>query len=253
MIGSTTVVAPCPNIPPGWPCSWALRQAALGRARYLGGGGGETTLRPPGSGLAVLPVAPSRPPRGRRRVSRRSPLFIPCACCPCALWPGLWTWSLPPCGTVPVLSRLPGCRGAPAALWGGGGKPEAPRLADRAVARAVVVPHQASPTRTPSSLSPRRPCGSLRPHVLVPRRHGQWHKSRASRAGTGLVIRCDTGSARHVLAWVPPSARGGDDGAPVCPLRLGQPSALGWSRRARQWRSPGAFVRWATRRPQGAG
>ena len=34
--------------------------------------------------------------------------------------------------------------------------------------------------------------GRCAPPVLVPRRHGQWHKSRASKAGTGLVIRCNT-------------------------------------------------------------
>ena len=158
MTGPTTVVAPCPDIPPGWP--WALCQAAPRRPAVMGGGG--TTLRPLGSGFAAPLSAPPRLPRGRRCVSRRVPFIILCVCCPCALWPGLWAWSLPPCGTVLVQSRLLGRRVALAALGGGGG-PEAPRLADRAAACAVVVPHRASPTRTPPPLSPRRPCGSLRP------------------------------------------------------------------------------------------
>ena len=45
MTGSTTEVAPCANISPGWPCPWARCRAASGRARcgarrYRGGGGG---------------------------------------------------------------------------------------------------------------------------------------------------------------------------------------------------------------------
>ena len=47
MTGSTIEVAHCPNIPPGWPCPWARRWAASGRARcrarlYRAGGGGAS-------------------------------------------------------------------------------------------------------------------------------------------------------------------------------------------------------------------
>ena len=47
-------------------------------------------------------------------------IVVLCACCPCALWLGLWARSLPPCGTVPGQSLLLGCRVAFAALGGGG-------------------------------------------------------------------------------------------------------------------------------------
>ena len=133
-------------------------------------------------------------------------------------------------------------------LGGGGGWSGA----DRAAARAVVVLLPASSTRTPSPFTSRRSCGSLRPPVLGPRRHGHWHVLRAGRAGTGLVKRCDTDTSRQVLAWAPPSARGGADSAPVCPLRLGQPIALGWSGWARLLCSTGARLRWAPLLPLGA-
>ena len=74
------------------------------------------------------------------------------------------------------------------------------RFGDRAADRAVVVPHQASPSKTNPPIFPRRRCTSLRPPpVLVSQEHGHWQKSRASRAGTGLIIRCETPPADHVL------------------------------------------------------
>ena len=50
--------------------------------------------------------------------------------------------------------------------------------------------------------------------------------SKQSGHWSGHLLRFDI--ARLVLAWVPLSARGGDDGVPMCPLRLGQPSTSGW-------------------------
>ena len=121
MTGSTNAVAPCPNIPPGWLCPWALRLAAPGRARYPGGGGGG---RPRGL-LGLISSHRSAPLRAypavfvARRAAYRSLFSAPAVSS--ALWPGLWVWSLPPCGTVPILSRLPGYRVALAAQEGGWG------------------------------------------------------------------------------------------------------------------------------------
>ena len=64
MTGSTTEVAPCPNISLGWPCPWARRRAASGQARYgarqyrgggvpVGGGGVSVLVAPRPTDLAT--------------------------------------------------------------------------------------------------------------------------------------------------------------------------------------------------------
>ena len=62
-------------------------------------------------------------------------------------------------------------------------------------------------------------------------------------SGQGQINRCDTETPHNVIAWMPPLARGRADNTPFYPLTLGQPSVLGWSRRARQWCSLRAFLR----------
>ena len=73
MTRSTTVVAPCPNIRPGWPCPWpCVRPRRVGPVSW---GGGGAPSWPPRSGLAP------RLPHGSRRALRYVPLIILCGCC----------------------------------------------------------------------------------------------------------------------------------------------------------------------------
>ena len=138
-------------------------------------GGGGMTSRPPGSDLGAPLRAPPRLHRGRRRASRcvpPCPLRARWSLCPAA---GAVGPVPPPCCSVPVLWRVPGCRVALAAL--GGGEPEAPRLADRAVARVVVAPHPVSSICTPTPLPPPAACAGCRaPPSLGSRRHSQRHR-----------------------------------------------------------------------------
>ena len=72
----------------------------------------------------------------------------------------------------------------------------------------------------------------LHPAAQQPRQH---ERAVVSSPGAGVLIRCDTEALSIVLARAAAAAHGGADGALVCPLRLGQPSASGWSGRARLW------------------
>ena len=100
--------------------------------------------------------------------------------------------------------------------------------------------------------TPPTPPGRLTVLVPCPRLHGRWHVTRADRWGTGQVIRYDAGALSIVLTRAPPLAHSGADGALVCPVRLGQPSASGWSRRATLWFTLGVLVRPAPRPPHEA-
>ena len=102
-----------------------------------------------------------------------------------------------------------------------GPEPEAPRLAYRAAARAVVVPHPASPTRTPYPPSPPPPLRVAAPSL---RSSEAWTVAQVASKQSG---HCSGHSLRFVIVLLVLAA--GDDGAPLCPLRLGQPSASGWS------------------------
>ena len=126
--------------------------------------------------------------------------------------------------------------------WGGGVGSRRLLASPTGLPPVLLWSRSRSPLLEPPPHSPpAAPVGRCDLPVLVPRRHGQWHVSRAGRAGTGLVKRRDMETSRHVLARAPPLARSGADGAPVCPLRLGQPSVLGWSR----WSRCGCSARWA--------
>ena len=132
------------------------------------------------------------------------------------------------------------------APWGGGGDPEAARLADRAVARAVVVPHLVFSICTTAPFAPLAArAGRRAPPSLGPGRHGQRHKSRASRAGTGPVIRCELyllvaftrGCSRLPAAEMTAHLGARSDWASNVP-RGGVEGGL--------WRSPGAAIRRAS-------
>ena len=79
-----------------------------------------------------------------------------------------------------------------------------------------------TPHSTPAALA-----GRWDLPVLVPRRHGQSHVSRAGRSATGPVYCCDTVTSHHVHVWAPPSARSGADGAPVSLLSVGEAECVG--------------------------
>ena len=136
MTGSTTLVAPCPNIPLGWPFPWALRQAAARRAHCPGGGGGRpcdlfdlvslhrSTLLRAYPAVAVARHATYRPS------PVRPPFLLPYDLYPaCVAW---WVvgWPLPP--------------------WPGGGGRGAPFLADWAAAHPGPAPGGPHPHSLPT-------------------------------------------------------------------------------------------------------
>ena len=124
---------------------------------------------------------------------------------------------------------------------GGGREPQAPCLADRAAARAVVVPPPASSTRTPSPFPSRRRCGSLRPPCACSLE--AWAVAQVASRQSRLWSR-QLPRYRNCMPCTRVGAAVGPR-APVCLLRLGQPSALGWSGWARLLCTLCAVLRWA--------
>ena len=99
-VRSTTAATPCPNIPPGWPCPWALCLAAPGQARYPRGG--ESTSRPPGSDLVAPLCAPPKPTLwSSSRVAFRTALFRVCLLVPLSYRRGCGPRPSPPATLYP--------------------------------------------------------------------------------------------------------------------------------------------------------
>ena len=220
------------------PC---VRPRRAGPAVWRGG----DALAASGCGLAAPLGVPPRRPCGCRRASRCIPLFISAPTVSMAGFVG--AASFPSCVACWAV-------GWPLLPWGGGGGGGSRRLLASPTGPPPALwwsrtrrPRPVLPPHTP----PAAPVGRCAPPELVPWWHGQWHKSRASRAGTRHVNCCDTDIVRHVLAWALPSAPGGNDGASVCLLALGQPSTLGRPRRAGSGARRAPFFA-GHPRPQGA-
>ena len=156
--GSKTAIAPCPNIPLGWPCPWAPRLAVPGRARLRGG---ASSSQPRGSDCGAPLLVPPAYTVVRRCKSRRA---LPC--------PTRARWSLcPAAGAVgpaaPSAALYPswgarravGCPPPPRGGGGGGG----PSPGEPGRARAVVDPHLVSSICTPAVPPPAARAGRCTP------------------------------------------------------------------------------------------
>ena len=181
--GSTTTVAPCPNIPPGRLCLWAPRLAAPGWARRQGGRGG--CRRPRVLGGPVVALHPPARACARRVLLYTSPHALRAAP-PC----GQRCWPSPP-PRCPLL--LPwGGRGAllgrPGEGGGGaGGLPPHDRVAP--VPRRPRSPRPLS-APPPSPCPPAARAGCCPPCRWVLGGSGRGTVA-CSRAGTRRIIRCE--------------------------------------------------------------
>ena len=176
---------------------------SLARPRRAGpnarGGGGATSLRPPGSGRGSPPPVPRppRPYRARRRPPRPVlPLPVRAAGL-AAPWPA-------PAALPPPSPRLcPGGGGGggaqpdrPGEGRGGGWRPPALRPGR---ALGAAVPYSASPIRTPAPVLPPVARAGRCPHVAGPQRHWQWHRQAAKRAQVVAFASCRMLSAAPCL------------------------------------------------------